>query len=243
MKKQQYVVYFVYHKDVIVYIGEGLPNRPAHATSGCSSVYGLNELHFTDRENVRTEVKFVVDSKQEAVVLEKQYIEAHQPRYNTKGIGKDARIEKMQNRLHLLSCIDTATPRSTKGYLKRDRAGFDAFCKRYTADELFAGVKITRGASQNPYRQMSVEVENRAAIQCFLRNVIVSGVREFPLELFFVDGSRYLRLNSVVREAYQKLYDVTEVKPHTMFRHFLPLDPKGAYLDSDVQYAKIIHRG
>lgn len=47
-----HIVYYTTHKDKIIYLGSGLPNRYKHTTSGTSHVYDLNRLHFSEeREN------------------------------------------------------------------------------------------------------------------------------------------------------------------------------------------------
>jgi hypothetical protein len=51
-KHNNYEVYEVCYKGRCVYIGSGEKNRHLHALSGKSSSVKLNELYFTDRDNI-----------------------------------------------------------------------------------------------------------------------------------------------------------------------------------------------
>lgn len=77
-----YYVYFVYHKNEIVYIGKGNGNRYKHVTSGKSHVSGLNNLHFAGED---LKVEFYLEDADENVALnvETDCIKKFKPKFNT----------------------------------------------------------------------------------------------------------------------------------------------------------------
>lgn len=75
------IVYIGYCGDVCVYVGEGKVGRESHLNSGISHVYEANQQHFKGKK-IRVEIKHSGISKQEALVLEKNYIETLKPLWN-----------------------------------------------------------------------------------------------------------------------------------------------------------------
>lgn len=75
-------VYFVTYMDKIVYIGKGAGDRYKHPTSGRSSCYYLNELHFRG-EVVDVRLFKTNLSARAAAVLEAEQINLHKPTFNT----------------------------------------------------------------------------------------------------------------------------------------------------------------
>lgn len=75
------VVYIGYCGDVCVYVGEGKAGRECHLNSGISHVYEANQQHFKGKK-IRVEIRHSGISKQEALVLEKNYIETLKPLWN-----------------------------------------------------------------------------------------------------------------------------------------------------------------
>jgi DNA-binding Lrp family transcriptional regulator len=79
--EKNFVCYTVRHNDSIVYVGEGRKGREKHVTSGCSHVYELNRLHFSN-EQVIVEIESEHSSKDEALAREEELIEMYRPKYN-----------------------------------------------------------------------------------------------------------------------------------------------------------------
>lgn len=75
------IVYIGHCDDVCVYVGEGKAGRESHLNSGISHVYEANQQHFKGKK-IRVEIKHRGVSKQEALVLEKNYIETLKPLWN-----------------------------------------------------------------------------------------------------------------------------------------------------------------
>ena len=84
----EYIIYYTTYKDIIVYIGMGLKGREAHTTSGTSHSYGLNKLHFTDPNNVKTKLLTSFETREEALLFEQKLVLEFKPSYNTEYLWK-----------------------------------------------------------------------------------------------------------------------------------------------------------
>lgn len=78
-----YIIYEVLHNGIPIYIGSGLPDRYLHAKSGASHVPALNKLFFEDADNMIVNILRDGLSKEESLELEKSYILAIKPEFNT----------------------------------------------------------------------------------------------------------------------------------------------------------------
>lgn len=79
-----YEVYYCYHKGEVVYIGQGIVGRSTHCNSGCSHVYELNRLHFTDGEEaLDIRIVKVSNDKEEVKRIEREAIVCFKPKLNT----------------------------------------------------------------------------------------------------------------------------------------------------------------
>jgi len=78
---KNYIVYVVRFENEIVYIGSGIKDRYNHCTSGTSHVYELNRLHF-EGKIVDVQVLKRNLTKQESMVIEKELILYHRPKFN-----------------------------------------------------------------------------------------------------------------------------------------------------------------
>lgn len=76
-----HVVYVVVLDEELIYVGSGINGREQHCTSGCSNVFGLNELYF---QGIKTTVTVVnrCDSKEDADQIEVNLIKLHKPKFN-----------------------------------------------------------------------------------------------------------------------------------------------------------------
>ena len=82
-----YEVYICKHNEVIVYIGKGNKGRHKHCISGCSHVFGLNKIFFTEGvDSLDVVVVKEFSSNQEAMELEK-YLTSLIRRLRYDGIG------------------------------------------------------------------------------------------------------------------------------------------------------------
>ena len=86
-----HIIYYTTYKNIIIYIGCGLPTRYKHTTSGVSHVYDLNRLHFTDPSNVQTTILRGCISEEEALEVEKELILKFKPSYNSQYLGTQER--------------------------------------------------------------------------------------------------------------------------------------------------------
>lgn len=77
-----YIVYEVRHCGEPIYIGSGKEGREEHVRSGCSHNPELNKLFFSDPDNIVVTVVRNKLTKEESLQLEKEYIEAYEPRFN-----------------------------------------------------------------------------------------------------------------------------------------------------------------
>ena len=91
--KQLYEVYEVLYKGVPVYIGSGIQGiRHLHAKSGASHNVELNKLFFTDPDYIVVQILRTDLSKEESLEMEKEYIQATQPKFNTVHTSKNKKI-------------------------------------------------------------------------------------------------------------------------------------------------------
>ena len=65
----------------LLYVGSGELGRNKHCNSGRSHVYELNRLHFLEG-GLQTEVIVLLDSKEESLIFEEEYIRKHRPKFN-----------------------------------------------------------------------------------------------------------------------------------------------------------------
>lgn len=91
-----YVVYEVCYKGKCVYIGSGEKGRENHALSGKSSSAKLNELYFTDKENISILVLRENLTKEESMELEKDFIMANEPEFNIQHNNKNKKVKKFR---------------------------------------------------------------------------------------------------------------------------------------------------
>lgn len=79
-----YELYQCEYKGEIVYIGQGLKGRHKHCNSGCSHVYDLNKIHFSEgKDTLKVSVLKTFTSKREVEDLEKELIKCYNPKYNS----------------------------------------------------------------------------------------------------------------------------------------------------------------
>lgn len=238
-KPTGYVVYFVYHKDELVYIGEGTPTRPSHATSGVSQSYELNKLHFTDPDNVSVVVKYRFDTKAEAVAEEKHLIKALTPKFNVAGTKLDMRVEKMTRKLHLVKCIDDFLLRSRNRLVTRSRyrEGTHLICKNYTTDELFSGFLINRDGADNAYFPRTADEDDRRIKKSVLRNLThgfllgKAPAENNAFECFKIGDDVFARLKPEIKDRYIEKFPVKQVELLRNYRHCYPTNLKGATKD------------
>ena len=84
MSEKLYEIYEVSYKGQVVYVESGLQGvRHLHAKSGASHVPALNKLFFEDADNMIVNILRDGLSKEESLELEKSYILAIKPEFNT----------------------------------------------------------------------------------------------------------------------------------------------------------------
>ena len=112
-----YELYHCEYKGEVVYIGQGKKGRHKHCNSGCSHVYELNKIHFSEGDEVlQTKILKVSKDKKQIELDEKELIKCYNPRFNT--IHTLDSVEKM-NLMHrskivkksLLEYRDEITPK------------------------------------------------------------------------------------------------------------------------------------
>lgn len=92
MSKGTHEVYVCKHNGVIVYIGKGTKGRHKHCISGCSHVFELNKIFFTEGvDSLDVAVVKELSSNQEAMELEKYLIGLYQPKFNKVFTNKNTR--------------------------------------------------------------------------------------------------------------------------------------------------------
>lgn len=80
---KMYELYHCIYKDEVVYIGQGAEGRHRHCNSGCSHVFGLNKIYFTEgSDTLEVRVIDVRRSRNEILRLEKEHIKLHRPKFN-----------------------------------------------------------------------------------------------------------------------------------------------------------------
>lgn len=84
MSEKLYEIYEVSYKGQVVYVESGLQGvRHLHVKSGASHVPALNKLFFEDADNMIVNILRDGLSKEESLELEKSYILAIKPEFNT----------------------------------------------------------------------------------------------------------------------------------------------------------------
>ena len=83
-KENCYEVYICRVDGEIVYIGSGKHGRHKHCDSGCSHVYELNRIHFLANDTIAVTVLYGNLPQQESLGIEKNLIETHKPKFNTR---------------------------------------------------------------------------------------------------------------------------------------------------------------
>ena len=92
MSNGTHEVYVCKYNDVIVYIGKGVKGRHKHCISGCSHVFELNKIFFTEGvDSLEVVVVKEFSSNQEAMELEKYLIGLYQPKFNKVFTNKNTR--------------------------------------------------------------------------------------------------------------------------------------------------------
>ena len=92
MSKRTHEVYVCKYNGVIVYIGKGAKGRHKHCISGCSHVFELNKIFFTEGvDSLDVAVVKELSSNQEAMELEKYLIGLYQPKFNKVFTNKNTR--------------------------------------------------------------------------------------------------------------------------------------------------------
>lgn len=77
-----FYVYYAYENNRLVYIGEGKEQRYKKIISGVSHCYEANKSHF-EGNNLRSEIVYTFNTKQEALKKEKELILELKPKWNT----------------------------------------------------------------------------------------------------------------------------------------------------------------
>ena len=212
---EYFVVYYVYHKDELVYIGEGKPSRPSHATSGVSSIYELNKLHFSDAENVRVVIKHRFDTKKEAVEKERQLIQQYTPRLNKKGTHRNETPESMSKQYCLNRCIKACFGVNIRrSSFAKDMAATILFCKSYTPDEMFSGILVTNGYPESIYKPPSVVGEDGLAKHNLLLRTMrafKSGKSTMAFEVFQDGSDTFVRLKPEIKQMYLESHTTQNV--------------------------------
>lgn len=90
-----YIIYEVLHNRRCVYIGSGKRDRYKHAMSGKSNNVELNRLYFTDPDNVVVNIIRENLTKQESLDMEKEYIQATEPKFNKTHTNRHRKIKRM----------------------------------------------------------------------------------------------------------------------------------------------------
>lgn len=91
---ENYIVYEVRLNGRVIYIGSGKDGRETHALSGHSHNVKLNELYFTQKENMEV-VKLRENlTKEESLELEKEFIQAIDPLCNEVHVFKRIRTKR-----------------------------------------------------------------------------------------------------------------------------------------------------
>ena len=89
-----YIVYEVHYKGRVVYIGSGKRGREAHAISGKSHSYDLNKIFFTEPDTLNVVIIREDLTKEESLLMEKEYIQATEPIYNKALTSRNRKVHK-----------------------------------------------------------------------------------------------------------------------------------------------------
>lgn len=91
---EDYIIYEVLHNQKVVYIGSGKIGRELHCMSGHSHNVELNKLFFTEPENMKVQVIREGLSKEESLEIEKEFIQATEPKFNKTHTNRNRKIKK-----------------------------------------------------------------------------------------------------------------------------------------------------
>lgn len=91
---EDYIIYEVTYKNKVVYIGSGKPGREEHCLSGHSHNPELNKLFFTEPEHMKVTVLRENLTKEESLEMEKEYIQATEPKFNKVHTNRNRKIKK-----------------------------------------------------------------------------------------------------------------------------------------------------
>ena len=95
MDNNTYEIYEVLYNGIPIYIGSGEQDqRHKHVKSGKSHNPKLNELFFTDPDNILVQVLREGLTKEESLEYEKEYIQAINPEYNIVHTRKNKKVGK-----------------------------------------------------------------------------------------------------------------------------------------------------
>lgn len=94
-EETKYEVYEVLHKGIPIYIGSGVSGeRHKHVKSGKSHNPELNKLFFEDPDNIVVQVLRDDLSKEESLEIEKEYIQATEPKLNIIHTRRNKKVGK-----------------------------------------------------------------------------------------------------------------------------------------------------
>lgn len=145
-----YEVYYCYHGETLMYIGQGIKGRHKHCDSGCSHVYGLNKLHFLEGVGA-LEVRIVKVSgdKKEVERLEREAISCLKPKLNSvfteKNSHRNNSAKESKNlRRDVLEFRDrVSSANQTEGFIcKYKNLCEDFFCFYGYSDIISGNVKL-----------------------------------------------------------------------------------------------------
>lgn len=91
---EDYIIYEVTYNKRVVYIGSGLPGRELHCMSGHSHNPELNKLFFTEPENMAVTVIREGLTKEESLEIEKEFIQATEPKFNKVHTNRHRKVKK-----------------------------------------------------------------------------------------------------------------------------------------------------
>lgn len=123
-----YELYTCSYEGKIVYVGEGIRGRHKHCNSGCSHVFGLNKIYFTEGvESLSVKVLSEFKSKIQAQKKEKELIRKYEPMFN-KNHSKSC--NRQQNMAESKAFKQEMTSHKGKiGGTKNSYIKYEALCK------------------------------------------------------------------------------------------------------------------
>lgn len=89
-----FIVYEVLYKNIPIYIGSGKSDRINHVKSGKSHNVELNKLFFQDPDHIVVNILREDLTKEESLQLEKDFIQATQPKFNVVYTKRNKKVGK-----------------------------------------------------------------------------------------------------------------------------------------------------